>query len=354
MKIAVLTNDYPPDMQGGAGAIALKQVEGLRDKGHEVHVWYERAAWLRQPMFLRLIHHVLDVFPRPAIVKEVVAFKPDLLLTHNLTGLGFGTPQTIQKEIACAWFHVLHDVQLFEPSGSLREATEMSVWQKGWSMWRERFFGQPSMILSPTQWLAEAHQRRGWFKDVLIKILPNPGPVQEFALRHPHEPMRLLFLGGRSRAKGYQLVERLAQHLGYQYEVHIAGDNLSGAKAGTVFYHGRLQPQEVHELMQNMDILLVPSQVVENQPTVILEAASVGLPVIAADIGGIKETLGRAGILCPLNDLDAWVRAIERYLDSYFYQNQATMMFELATRYNPKRHIDRLNYFCEEKRKTST
>ncbi len=354
MNIAVLTNDYPPDTQGGAGVIAFKQVEGLRERGHEVRVWNERASWLQRSLLSRLLHHALDIFPRKNIVEGIIAFKPDILITHNLTGLGFGTPSKIKMKTSCRWFHILHDVQLFEPSGSLRNEERVRFWQRMWSKYRQLTFGYPSMIFSPTKWLRDAHLRRGWFKNVLIEVLPNPGPSQEFVLRHPHDPIRLLFLGGTSSTKGFKLIQRLAKRLGKGFIIHVAGDAAHQADTDRLSFYGRLQPHEVGELMKEMDILLVPSQIAENQPTVILEAAAVGLPVIASDIGGVRETLGSAGIVCSPKDLSAWINALERCQDISFYQEQATLMFELSKIFDAAQHLERLNHFCEENRKTRT
>jgi glycosyltransferase involved in cell wall biosynthesis len=50
---------------------------------------------------------------------------------------------------------------------------------------------------------------------------------------------------------------------------------------------------------------------------VILEAMSVGLPVIATDIGGVREAVrhGREGLVVPARDPDALAAAIASVLD---------------------------------------
>lgn len=353
MKIAVLTNDYPPELRGGAGVIAEKQVEGLRERGAEVRVWHESAGWLKEGVAVRAVRHLLDIFPRSGLVKEVRDYAPDLLITHNLTGIGFGTPARICADSQTSWFHVLHDVQLFEPSGALVDDDVITIWQKFWSWLRQHTFGDPDLLISPTSWLIDAHKRRGWFERTKQEVLPNPGRPQDFVLRHPHEPFRLLFLGGASKAKGFEIIRSLRKNLS-SYDFLVAGNTPSGVSSSGLTFYGRLNGDEVAELMKEADLLLVPSQISENQPTVILEAAAVGLPVVASDIGGIKETLDGAGVLCPPQDLQGWIDAIKKYRDSVFYQGQATAMFELSHRYRPKRHMDRLYYLCTEKRKTRT
>ena len=57
---------------------------------------------------------------------------------------------------------------------------------------------------------------------------------------------------------------------------------------------------DVYAVMQNLDLLLVPSVWREPNPRVILEAFAAGLPVIAFRAGGIPEIIehGRNGFLC--------------------------------------------------------
>jgi glycosyltransferase involved in cell wall biosynthesis len=47
----------------------------------------------------------------------------------------------------------------------------------------------------------------------------------------------------------------------------------------------------------------------------VIEAMSIGLPIVAADHGGPPEVLGDAGLLVPPGDPEALAGAIERLLD---------------------------------------
>ena len=121
MRIAVLTNAYPPRASGGAGRIAFLYNELLRSHDHEIRVWGPREEFYglaKMSPVLRLLFHVRDLGADQKTAQEIEAWKPDVLLTHNLTGCGFGTPSLIaSKQIR--WVHVLHDVQLIEPSGQI-------------------------------------------------------------------------------------------------------------------------------------------------------------------------------------------------------------------------------------------
>jgi glycosyltransferase involved in cell wall biosynthesis len=78
--------------------------------------------------------------------------------------------------------------------------------------------------------------------------------------------------------------------------------------SSTVFMLGLRR--DVLELLSQSDILVLPS-VYDIFPTVILEAMSVGLPVIATDVGGVPEMVrSDTGLLVPPQDAEALKNAI--------------------------------------------
>lgn len=59
------------------------------------------------------------------------------------------------------------------------------------------------------------------------------------------------------------------------------------------------------------DLLLVPSQVEDAFPRVIVEAGLHGVPTIGSSRGGIPEAVGNGGMILHPDDVDGWVRAID-------------------------------------------
>lgn len=338
MRIAVITNSFPPQ-KGGAASIASMQADLLRAAGHEVRIWHPRIDWFDQPTPVRLIRHLADLFSRSSIRREVIGWNPDLLMTHNMTGCGFGTASAIQAR-GFAWIHFLHDVQLFEPSGRLVGGHGVTPWESVWSFLRRLTFGSPDLLISPTRWLADEHQRRGFFHDIAIEILPNPSPSAEFVPRMPQDPMQLLLVGS-TKAKGIDFAKDLVNQLPFDAHLDVVGAGMPGEPRIT--YHGALERAAVIELMKRSDALLVPSTIAENQPTVILEAASVGLPVVAAHVGGVAETLDGAGFLCPEGDLPAWIDSLAYLRDASVYATQAARMYELARNHDPIAYASTFN-----------
>lgn len=341
MRIAVLTNAFGPP--GGAGRIAELQVQILKAAGHEVQVFRPEIPWMKYPAPLRLLFHFYDLTSHREMTDKIIAWHPEVLLTHNLTGCGFGTPSAIQSE-RTRWIHILHDVQLFEPSGALMDAIPITSWQKFWSGLRRRAFGRPDLILSPTGWLLEQHRRRGFFVDVRAEILPNPAPLISFAMRSPSEPLKIFYLG-RTPQKGTAFLSHLIPRLD-RVHLHVVEpskemEELSKRFPDRVRMSSFLPNDQVVEAMREADIMLFPSQIMENQPTVLLEAMSVGLPVVASDVGGVRETLKGAGFIVPRDDVDAWAAAINRLRDPEEYREQTTMMYERAKAYDPEKYAQR-------------
>lgn len=72
--------------------------------------------------------------------------------------------------------------------------------------------------------------------------------------------------------------------------------------------------KQVIGLLQQYDVLAVPSQWFETGPLVVLEAFAAGIPVIGSDLGGIAEKVQNEvnGLLVPSLDVTAWDRALRR------------------------------------------
>jgi len=65
----------------------------------------------------------------------------------------------------------------------------------------------------------------------------------------------------------------------------------------------------IPELLRDWDALVLPSRT-EGLPVAVLEAMSTGLPVIATDVGGVREAVADAGVIVPPEDPSALADAI--------------------------------------------
>jgi glycosyltransferase involved in cell wall biosynthesis len=360
MRIAIITNSNPPGLPslGGTGRVVEIEKEMLEKEGHEVCVFSARPFFysLNQCSALsRLLFHLADLFPSFILRREVRAFDPQIIYTHNLTGCGFSTPRGILRS-GTKWIHKLHDVQLFEPSGQIRVHESFSslhvVWRRAWALLRRIAMGQPDIVISPTRWLLDEHRRYGFFTHADCRVIPNPSPVQVPC--HPDRRVReerrdpfeaiprpasrdrdgvardddqrkhdLIFVGRLDEDKGIDLViaawERLRPR-GVSLVLVGGGsweDRLRERHDPLLIVRGALPAEGVMEALSQSRVLVFASRILENQPTVILEALAAGCQVVATDVGGVRETVGERGTVVSAEDVDALVTALERALAGF-------------------------------------
>jgi len=143
----------------------------------------------------------------------------------------------------------------------------------------------------------------------------------------PRTAVRVGYVGRFEDVKGVldlaEAVRRLPADLPIQIEfrgpVRTAPDReMRAAIARTLASDDRVTigdgvaPADVYNLLRTYDVLCCPSRCLEGGPTVALEALAVGVPVIAASVGGVAEVLqdGVNARLVPPGDVDRLAEAL--------------------------------------------
>ncbi len=81
-----------------------------------------------------------------------------------------------------------------------------------------------------------------------------------------------------------------------------------------IVFHGMLEAKEIAAQLQNSDLFVLTSRF-ETFGVVLIEAISCGLPVVATNVGGVKEVVPKEhGQLVPSENLEALVSAIKEQL----------------------------------------
>lgn len=184
-------------------------------------------------------------------------------------------------------------------------------------------------FIAPSEAIGTRHRRLGlpgWkiaHLDYGFEALPGIERVP----RAEDEPFRLGFIGTLIPSKGAHLIgEALARLPDGTARAHLWGAlvpyhgdesyarTLERAFQGTDHErHGPLPHGRIAEALSQIDALVVPSLWRENSPLVIHEAMQAGVPVIAADAGGMPELVrhGETGLLFRTGDAVDLARQIK-------------------------------------------
>jgi len=90
------------------------------------------------------------------------------------------------------------------------------------------------------------------------------------------------------------------------------------SSSGRVLFPGWLQHSDLPTFLCGKDVGVFPSIHEDPFPLVPLEMMAAGMPVVAFDIGGVREAIieGETGFLVPNKDTDAFARAIKLLIDN--------------------------------------
>ncbi len=353
MKVCLINNLYKPWNRGGADQITSLFYQGLTSKGVDVFIIAtkpyfsfrkdeikERIYYLSScyyylgkiPKALRLFWHLWDMFD---VLKCLQVFfilkkeKPQVVITNNLKGVSFLLP-FLFKILKIKHIHIVHDLQLIHPSGLMlwgKEKYFNSLPSKIYARICTFLFLPVNIVIFPSSWTRDEHKKYGFFKKSRQLILPNPVVLPSRPDIKKQQNHNFLYIGEIVEHKGILFLIKAFNDLAREYKdikLLAIGDGaqLNEAKkmAGkAVKLLGRRPHEEVVKLMQESFALIVPSLCYENSPTVIYEACSLGLPVIASRIGGIEELVhSLGGVLFKPACQDDLKRKIKWVLDNEF------------------------------------
>lgn len=379
MKICLVNNLFKPYEKGGAERIVditanelLKMGEvfivstkpGFRTEVKIVDnlkIYYLPSLYFileKIPVFFRIFWHIFDVFDFITAFRVLTAVKnekPDFVVTHNLKGISYLLPLLLYlNKIKHA--HLLHDVQIFYPSGLMMYKNEYKTKKlpiRVYSFFTSLLFNKVLLVFCPSEWLMNEHIRNGFFKKSKKVILRNPVNLLNLPKKEK-SGIKFIFVGQVEKYKGINTLLHAFKKLLVDYpdselKVIGVGGDLRGLinvykNVKEVIFTGRLNKDEVLDEMLSSSCIVVPSLCYENSPTVLYEAASCSLPVIASNLGGNIELVNIFGGLLfePGDEYDLYLK-MKKFIENQDVFNEISRKYSVKVReFNSESYVIKL------------
>ena len=363
MKILIVSNLYPPLVQGGAEIYVGRLAAALATE-HEVVVVTSEPGFHLAPRrevtaegivvyhlaplnVAHLTHLPHSLLPQAAFrtidfyhpqvaatISEVIRReRPDVIHIHNWIGLSLAAvlasvPSSARHlpvamtlhdyALVCAYASLLHpDGHSCGPDLPCRILASLD----------RRLVNDVGLVISPSRYVLDEHLRRGFFRHATQQILPyglenSPSPLsREGRLGESKTTFDILYMGRVQFYKGTEVLIRAFRRTsdaGLRLHIAGTGPSIDSCKAvarddDRIRFHGFVGGELRRMLVENADCMVLPSLWPDNYPVSIQEAFQAGPVVIASRIGGIPEMVrdGVNGLLVEPGDEAGIAAAIE-------------------------------------------
>ena len=317
MNILMLNYEYPP-VGGGASPITAQLCEHLVQAGHTIDVVTMRYGALPHGETVNGVR----IFRTPSY-----RARPDICRTHEMATYLLGGRKPASALARQNQYDIIHAHFIIPTSPlarSIRRHTRIpylvtchgsdvpgynpdrfGIEHKLLLPFWKKLVRSADALVSPSENLKQLILSH--CPELNIAVIPNGYEPARFDASRPRKN-NILLCSRLFRRKGFQYVIEAVKDLTLDWQVHIIGDGtyldeLKAAAKGSntpIVFHGWLERDSARfkELYETSSIFVLPSEA-ENFPTVLLEAMSAGLAVIASTAGGCPEVVGDAGLLAP-------------------------------------------------------
>ena len=270
------------------------------------------------------------------LYKEIKNLSPDLLMTYN-----WGATDAIWIGRMAGIRNIIHHEHGF----SIEEA-QMTARKR--DICRFIMYRMVSALVTVSSNLGVSIQKKYWLSDKHVKIIPNGVDTSHYSpnshvrlwmrkeLHFDEEDFVIVFSGRLDPVKNFELLLEVFEYChkaDRTVKLLIVGDGQERQKIEQICMQKNIhtglvmvgQRFEVLPYLRAGDVFLLTS-LTEQMPLTILEAMSVGLPVIASDVGEIRQIIddGKDGFLRNIRDgCEGFATALLRLKQSSDWQTMS-------------------------------
>lgn len=317
MRILIVHTYYK--LKGGEDSVVTNEIKLLRSNGISVDqlIFNNSGSTL-----LKLLQLPFNIGSYRKTLKKVKFFNPDIVHIHNLHFSGSAAVIYAVKKLKVPIVMTLHNYRLLCPSGTLFHNNQLFLNSVGGGFpWKAVTEGVYQHSIPVTFWVAVSmylHEKlctwhavdrfillgehsREIFAHSKLEALADKMVVKpNFCYALTTAPMATtkkpyyLYIGRLTEEKGIPVLLEAFTATGLP--IHIVGTGPLeglvkdyGSRYKNISFLGAKPKKEVYELLDGATALIFPSVWYETFGMVIIEAFSKGVPVIASDLGNIKN-----------------------------------------------------------------
>lgn len=345
---------------GGIERYMQKSAELLRSNGFTVHCLYTENGGKDQESFAGAFDSIAEFDTQNSLIQSA-----DLITVHNIIPPELLKYLPEKKTLFFAHDHNIYCQRhhYYFPVGRINchrkynkficklcslgrnDAPPLAAYRK-----------LPALVLS--DFMAENLRKNGFEKVFKLPAFIRTTGSKEHNFM-PDGVLRILFLGQLIRGKGADLMLKTLARLDIPFTCTIAGDGKDRQMLQKMVEKFKLCDRvqftgfvsEPEKLWKNCDVFFFPIRWQEPFGLVALEAMAHGIPVVAFDLGGVREHLTKAcGALVPEKD----IAFAARCLTDFYLQPELLKIagengsFLAENKHSEENFIKKFNKICEE------
>jgi glycosyltransferase involved in cell wall biosynthesis len=368
--------------RGGDCIYTMNLEQILKDKGHEVAVYAmqypenEPSTWAK---YWPTNMSKLDAFTRPFGARQVVKgftqllddFRPDVVHLNNIHTQLSPVIARIAHERGIRVVWTLHDTKLVCPCytcmrqgqwctecftdktavmkhrcmpGSLPGA--VIGWLEALKWNKEKLQDCVDLFLPPSQFMRDTVVAGG-YRPEKFRVLCNFIDINKVMNPSLRKGDYYVYLGRVNEVKGVRTLCKAASTLNRRLIVIGGGELLEELRETykdnpQIEFRGQMQWAEFRPILEGARFMVLPAEWSENNPLTVIEAQSLGTPVLGARIGGIPELIeeGRTGMTFTSGDaVDLKVKIEAMFSQDFDYKRIAEQSVE---RYSSEAYVEQL------------